>query len=136
MTIKVGIVEDDLETRRILTGWIRNAAGFLLVGEWRDTAGAIAQLPATSPDVVPVDIHLHAGSGIDVVRGSKPGLPAMQFLMLTTYQDADHIYEALGGWCDRLSPEADSSWMKGSMQSPATMSSSTMSPSQPARSSP
>jgi response regulator of citrate/malate metabolism len=63
MTIKVGIIEDDLETRRILTGWIRNAAGFMFVGEWNNTEAAMAQLPATAPDVVLVDIHLQAGSG-------------------------------------------------------------------------
>ena len=42
-----------------------------------------------------MDINLQAGSGIEVVRQLKRVLPKTQFLMVTVYQDADHIYEAL-----------------------------------------
>lgn len=95
MAISVSIVEDDLPTRKILAGWINGAEGFLLAGEWGDTRSAMAQLPEANPNVALVDINLQAGSGIEVVRKLKPKLPMTQFVMVTVYQDADHIYEAL-----------------------------------------
>ena len=52
-------------------------------------------LLAQRPDVVLMDINLPAMSGIEAVRRLKPSLPATQFVMLTVYQDADHIYSAL-----------------------------------------
>jgi DNA-binding NarL/FixJ family response regulator len=95
MPITVAIVEDDAETRKILSGWIRLASGFRLVGEWGDAENAVNLLPETKPEVALVDINLQVGSGIEVVRQLKRMLPKTQFLMVTVYQDADHIYEAL-----------------------------------------
>jgi len=95
MAITVAIVEDDVETRKILTGWIKLASGFRLVGEWGDAQSAVDLLPEKEPNVALVDINLQDGSGIEVVRKLKPIVPETQFLMVTVYQDADHIYEAL-----------------------------------------
>lgn len=95
MAISLSIVEDDLPTRKILTGWISGAEGFQLAGEWGDARSAMERLPEANPNVALVDINLQAGSGIEVVRKLKPQLPMTQFVMVTVYQDADHIYEAL-----------------------------------------
>jgi DNA-binding NarL/FixJ family response regulator len=65
------------------------------VGEWGDAENAVNLLPETKPEVALVDINLQVGSGIEVVRQLKRMLPKTQFLMVTVYQDADHIYEAL-----------------------------------------
>lgn len=95
MAITVSIVEDDAQTRTILTGWISGADGFQLVGEWGDARSAMELLPEKKPNVALLDINLQAESGIEVVRRLKPILPETQFVMLTVYQDADHIFEAL-----------------------------------------
>jgi len=42
-----------------------------------------------------MDINLPGMSGIEAVRKLKHVLPATQFVMLTVYEDADHIYDAL-----------------------------------------
>jgi DNA-binding NarL/FixJ family response regulator len=42
-----------------------------------------------------MDINLPGMSGVDAVRKLKPILPDTQFVMLTVYEDADHIYNAL-----------------------------------------
>ena len=95
MTISVCIVEDDLQTRKILAGWIGTAPGFELVGDWGSAENALARLPEARPDVVLMDINLQAASGIELVKRLKVQLPATQFVMVTVYQDADHIYDAL-----------------------------------------
>ena len=95
MPIAVSIVEDDAETRKILAGWIHRAAGFRLAGDWGDAESALPQLPSREPNVVLMDINLPGTSGVEAVRRLKPVLPATQFVMLTVYEDADHIYDAL-----------------------------------------
>jgi DNA-binding NarL/FixJ family response regulator len=52
-------------------------------------------LPLEKPDVVLVDINLPGESGIQCVYRLKPLMSATQFLMVTVYEDADHIYDAL-----------------------------------------
>src|ERR1039458_1446404 len=42
-----------------------------------------------------MDINLPGMNGVEAVRRLKPVLPATQFVMLTVYEDADHIYNAL-----------------------------------------
>src|SRR5262249_37479013 len=95
MAIAVAIVEDDAPARRILAGWISRASGFRLAGEWGDAEAALEGLPECKPNVVLMDINLPGMSGVEAVRRLKPLLPETQFVMLTVYEDADHIYNAL-----------------------------------------
>jgi DNA-binding NarL/FixJ family response regulator len=95
MTIRLSIIEDDEETRQILTGIIAGAPELELVSAYPLCAPAIEGIPADKPDVVLVDINLPGMSGVEAVRRLKPELPGTQFLMLTVYEDPDHIFAAL-----------------------------------------
>ena len=95
VNIGVAIVEDDVPAREILAGWIRSADGFKLIGEYDDAESAVAELPAKQPSVVLFDINLPGMNGSECVRKLKPKLPATQFLMVTVYEDANHIFDAL-----------------------------------------
>ena len=95
LNIAVAIVEDDVPAREILAGWIRNADGFRVVGEFDDAETAIARLPHEKPSVVLFDINLPGMTGIECVRRLKPKLPDTQFVMVTVYEDANHIFNAL-----------------------------------------
>ena len=95
VSIAVAIVEDDVPAREILAGWIRNADGFRCVGEFDDAETALAKLPHEKPSVVLMDINLPGMNGIECVRKLKPRLPDTQFVMVTVYEDANHIFNAL-----------------------------------------
>jgi DNA-binding NarL/FixJ family response regulator len=95
VSISVAIVEDDVPAREILAGWIRNAEGFRCAGEFDDAETALAKLPHEKPSVVLFDINLPGMNGIECVRRLKPRLPETQFLMVTVYEDANHIFNAL-----------------------------------------
>jgi DNA-binding NarL/FixJ family response regulator len=56
---------------------------------------ALEHLPSEKPAVVLMDINLPGMSGIEGVRRLKPMLPKTQFLMVTVYEDANHIFAAL-----------------------------------------
>jgi len=92
---RIAIVEDDTETRRLLVGMVRSTPPLQLVGEYGATDVAVARLPADQPDVVLMDINLPGMNGIECVRQLKLVLPSTQFLMLTVYEDQNHIFAAL-----------------------------------------
>jgi DNA-binding NarL/FixJ family response regulator len=95
VSIEVSIIEDDVPAREILAGWIRSADGFRCVSEYDDAESTLAHLPQEKPSVVLVDINLPGMNGIECVRRLKPRLPNTQFVMVTVYEDANHIFNAL-----------------------------------------
>jgi DNA-binding NarL/FixJ family response regulator len=95
MSIVVSIVEDDPTVRGMLVDWIRQADGFRCAGAHGSAESALATLPSEKPTVVLMDINLPGISGIECVRRLKPLLPDTQFVMLTVYEDTDHIFNAL-----------------------------------------
>jgi len=95
VSIAVSIIEDDVPAREILAGWIRRADGFRCVSEHDNAESAISKLPQEKPAVVLVDINLPGMSGIECVHRLKPAMPNTQFVMVTVYEDANHIFNAL-----------------------------------------
>ncbi len=95
VSIMISIVEDDAPARGILGDWVHRAPGFRCASRYSSGEAALAALPAEKPAVVLMDINLPGMSGIECVRRLKPLLPGTQFVMLTVYEDADHIFNAL-----------------------------------------
>ena len=95
MNISVSIIEDDAPARHILANWIRRADGFGQVSEHGSAESALSKLPQEKPAVVLMDINLPGLNGIECVRQLKTLLTGTQFVMLTVYEDADHIFNAL-----------------------------------------
>lgn len=94
-TIVVSIVEDDATARGLLADWISHAPGFRCAGTYGSGEEALKALPAEKPTVVLMDINLPGTTGIECVRRLKPSMLETQFVMLTVYEDADHIFNAL-----------------------------------------
>ena len=95
MSIAVSIVEDDAPAREILADWVSHADGLTCAGSFASVEQALEHLPAGKPSVVLMDINLPGLSGIEGVRRLKPLLPDTQFLILTVYEDTDHVFDAL-----------------------------------------
>ena len=93
--IRVSIVEDHDATRRGLKSIIETAPGLELVSDYHSSEVAVASLATDRPQVVLMDINMPGLNGVECVRQLKPQLPETQFLMLTVYEDADHIFAAL-----------------------------------------
>ena len=95
MPIKVAIVDDDEDIRASLATLIRRAPALRLVGDYPDAEAAVQDLPQRAPDVVLMDINLPGMNGVECVRQLKGSLPAVQFLMLTVYEDSDSLFNSL-----------------------------------------
>lgn len=92
---RIAIVEDDPETRNLLVEFAQTTPELELVGQYGSAEDAIRGLPRDRPDVVLMDINLPKITGVECVRQLKPQLQQTQFLMLTVYEDQDHIFAAL-----------------------------------------
>jgi len=93
--ITVSIIEDDRGTREGLAELLSLAKGLQVLATYPNADEAIAAVPAQTPDVLLVDIHLPGKSGIECVTILKAQLPRMQVLMLTTYDNSDAIFDSL-----------------------------------------
>jgi len=109
--ITVSIVEDDASIRSLLTEWISGAAGFECVGVHENAEVALVALPQENPAVVLMDINMPGISGIECVRRLKPQMLDTQFMMLTVYEDPEHIFKALSsgasGYLLKRTPKAE-----------------------------
>lgn len=93
--IRVGMLEDDPGIREILGDWLQRVGDMQLRWQHDDGRSALRSLAESPVDVVLVDINLPIMNGIEFVRRAKEIAPDTQFIMLTVYDDADHIFTAL-----------------------------------------
>lgn len=95
MSIAVSIVEDNEDVRMDLVRLIEEAPGFRCVSEHSSAEVALREIPKVCPEVVLMDINLPGMNGVECVRRLKPLLPATQIVMLTVYNQIEHIFDAL-----------------------------------------
>ena len=98
--LRVSIVEDDRILRETLAALVGGRDDLELVDTYPDAESAIATIPRRPPDVVVMDLNLAPPgsgrkSGIDCVAAVKAAVPSLQVIMLTVYDDADRVFEAL-----------------------------------------
>jgi DNA-binding NarL/FixJ family response regulator len=93
--IRVSIVEDDNRVRDSLARLIDRSPGFACVSRHPSAEDALRDLPPHHPNIVLMDINLGGMSGIECVRLLKEALPETQVMMLTVYENTDHIFSAL-----------------------------------------
>ncbi|HLP77452.1 MAG TPA: response regulator transcription factor [Candidatus Paceibacterota bacterium] len=111
MSISVSIVEDDADVRRSLARLINSSPGYRCVSEHPSAEDALEKIPKVNPEVTLMDINLVNLNGVECVRRLKPMLPAMQIIMLTVYQNTEHIFNALAagatGYMLKQTPPAE-----------------------------
>jgi DNA-binding NarL/FixJ family response regulator len=93
--VRVSIVEDDAQTRQILSNWLVHAEDFQFVSEFGSAEEGLEALHRQKPDVVLMDIKLPGMNGVECVRLLKPQLLQTQFVMHTVFEDSNHIFNAL-----------------------------------------
>src|SRR5690606_695007 len=94
--IRLGIIEDDEEVRRMLTEFFNNQQGFgcLLTSHSVETFFERWTEDITL-DIILSDIGLPGQSGIKGLPLIKKRAPDCQVIMLTVYDDSDKIFQAL-----------------------------------------
>jgi DNA-binding NarL/FixJ family response regulator len=92
---QVVIVEDDSLFRESFLETVATTKSWVVSGCHVRAESALEAIPKNPPDAVIADIQLPGMSGIELVRKLKPLCPDTQFLMVTVFEDADKVFEAL-----------------------------------------
>ncbi len=88
--IRLVIADDHPVVRDGLRGMLESQADFEVVGEASDGEAAILRAVEMQPDLILMDLRMPILDGVSAIREIKKRLPAMQVLVLTTYDsDAD-----------------------------------------------
>jgi len=93
--IHIAIVEDNDTIREGLRELIGASEGFSCVGAYASAEAALADIREQVPDVVLMDINLPGMDGIECTRQLKSMLKSVQVMMLTVYENDEHIFPAL-----------------------------------------
>lgn len=95
MKITVAIVEDEKTYSNALKKIINHQDDLICVAQFFNGKDAKENLERYHPQVVLMDVQLQDMYGTDVVKFANSLLPETKFIMCTTYEDEDTIYEAL-----------------------------------------
>lgn len=95
MSISIAIVEDEKNYNNALKKVINYQDDMNVVAQFFDGKNAMSQLFDISPDVVMMDIQLPDMHGIEIVEKLRAHLPKTHFIMCTSFEDDDKVFNSL-----------------------------------------
>jgi len=95
MTVRVLLVDDQPLVRSALRVLIADTPDLTVVGEAADGTDAVRLAEELTPDVAVMDIRMPGMDGIEATRRITAGPAGTRILVLTTFDEDDHVYGAL-----------------------------------------
>ncbi|SEG87529.1 DNA-binding response regulator, NarL/FixJ family, contains REC and HTH domains [Thermomonospora echinospora] len=95
MTIRIVLADDQPLVRAGLRVLMADAPGLEVVGEAGTGAEAVRLAADVRPDVVLMDLRMPGMDGIEATRVITAGPGTARVLVLTTFDDDDHVYGSL-----------------------------------------
>ncbi|MDA0638252.1 response regulator transcription factor [Nonomuraea sp. MCN248] len=100
MTIRVVLADDEDLVRTGLRIIIDAEPGLAVVGEAADGAAVLPVVRRERPDVVLMDVRMPALDGIEATRRLVALADPPKVLVVTTFENDDHVYDALRAGAD------------------------------------
>jgi len=85
---KILLVDDHPLIREGLAGRIAAQPDMTVCGEAADITGALAQIIATDPDLVIVDLALKNGHGLDLIKAIRARTDKIKILVISAYEES------------------------------------------------
>ncbi len=94
-TIRVLIVDDHTVVRDGLSAMLEPQEDITVVGEAVDGAAGVEEADRLLPDVVLMDLRMPELDGVGAMRRIHEDHPEISFLVLTTFDTDEYIYDAI-----------------------------------------
>jgi len=94
-TCRVLLVDDHELVRRGTKAWLEATDDMEVVGEADTGEWAIVKAQELKPDIILMDIHMPSMDGIEATRRISEALPECKVILLTVYDDDDHVREGI-----------------------------------------
>ena len=94
-TIRIVIYEDNSDLREGLSVLLRGTTGFELVGAFPNCENVDKEIGELMPEIVLMDIDMPIANGIQGLKIIKEKYPQVNVLMLTVFEDNEHIFDAI-----------------------------------------
>lgn len=95
MSISIAIVEDEKNYNNALKKVIDYQNDMKVIAQFFDGNTALKKLSDISPDVVMMDIQLQDMLGIDIIEKLKKEMRTTQFIMCTSFENDEMIFNSL-----------------------------------------
>ncbi|MAF38806.1 MAG: DNA-binding response regulator [Chloroflexi bacterium] len=94
---KIGIliVDDHAVVRDGLVAMLARQGDFAVVGEAKNGLEAVEKAVALRPDVVLMDLRMPELDGVEAMRRIRADEPDVRFIVLTTYDTDEYIFDAI-----------------------------------------
>lgn len=93
--IRILLVDDQALFREGLSTLLSVREGMEVVGEAENGRDAIAQIALLQPDVALMDVRMPILDGVAATREITSKYPHTKVIMLTTFDDDEHVFEGL-----------------------------------------
>ena len=93
--IKLMIVDDHTVVRDGLASILERQDDFQVVGQASNGLEAVERVPALQPDVVLMDLRMPELDGVEAMRRISSERPETRFIVLTTYDSDQYIFDAI-----------------------------------------
>ena len=93
--IRILICDDHTVVRDGLTAMLEREEDFEVVGRASNGLEAVERAPALRPQVVLMDLRMPELDGVQAMRQLSEQLPELKFIVLTTYDTDEYIFDAL-----------------------------------------
>jgi DNA-binding NarL/FixJ family response regulator len=93
--IRIHIVDDHPVVRHGLKSLLSNFDDFIIVGESASVDESKTWIDDLEPDIVLLDLRLPGASGLDLLSWLRQEYPQIKALILTSFDDDEHIVSAL-----------------------------------------
>ena len=100
------LVDDHDLIRQGLRRAFERESDFTVVGEASTVVDCLLLAAELTPDVAVVDINLLDGNGLDAVVELRATQPAMGIVVLTMYDDDDHLFRAMEAGASAFVPKS------------------------------
>ncbi|MCI0440143.1 MAG: response regulator transcription factor [Chloroflexi bacterium] len=93
--IRIFIVDDHTVVRDGLSTMLARQQDFAVIGEARNGVEAVERIREAKPDVTLMDLRMPEMDGVEAMRRIKQENPDARFIVLTTFDTDEYIFDAI-----------------------------------------